>query len=325
LSDETEREIEALVTKNHYEAQAAPNKLGRAKRLDDAPGRYIEFAKNTFPKSLTLEGLKIVVDCANGAGYQVAPLILRELGAQVVAIGVEPDGFNINKDCGSTSPKAMCERVVKEKANLGIALDGDADRLAMCGENGALLDGDQLLAMIATQAQAAGTLKGGCVVATDMSNMGLERYLEARGLKLARTKVGDRYVVERMRETGCNIGGEQSGHIILSDHATTGDGIIASLQTLAYMIEDGRPLSQCGRLFSPLPQILKNVPYRGPSPLKEKPVQQAIESEKSALGDKGRIFIRESGTEPLIRVMVEGNEKNEVEAVTEKLVRLLSA
>lgn len=325
LSDEVEKQIEALVASSRCDALAKPAKLGRAKRLDDAPGRYIEFAKATFPKQLTLEGLKIVVDCANGAAYQVAPTILRELGAEVIAIGVSPDGFNINKGCGSTAPELLCKTVLQEKADLGIALDGDADRLVVCDENGHNADGDKLMAMIATHCQSAGTLKGGAVVATEMSNMGLEKYLSGRGIKLIRTKVGDRYVAEEMRAQGYNIGGEQSGHIILSDYATTGDGIVAALQVLAYMRETGKPLSQCSKLFTPMPQILRNVPYKGASPLKAPQVQKAIESAKSSLGDKGRIFIRESGTEPLIRVMAEGEDRKEIEKLTEELAQVMCA
>jgi len=315
LSDETENKIEAMILASQDIPCAKADKLGRAKRLDDAQGRYIEFAKATFPKQLTLEGLKIVVDCANGAAYQVAPTILRELGADVVAIGVTPDGFNINRDCGSTSAKQLCDTVVKEKAHLGIALDGDADRLIVCDETGHLADGDQVMAMIATHCHRAGTIRGGGIVATDMSNMGLERYLAGLGLTLARTKVGDRYVVERMRAEGYNIGGEQSGHVILSDYSTTGDGIIACLQLLAYVREDGRKLSECSRLFTPLPQLLRNVPYKGASPLKNTSVQEAIERAKKNLGSQGRVFIRESGTEPLIRVMAEGESHEQVESV----------
>lgn len=319
LSDEVEKEIERLIDGNDFKGLAEPEKLGRAKRLDDAQGRYIEFAKSTFPKTLTLEGLKVVVDCANGAAYQVAPTILRELGAEVVAIGVQPDGFNINLHCGSTSPLALCNAVVKEKANIGIALDGDADRVLICDENGAIADGDQLMAMIATQCKKTGVLRGGGIVATQMSNIGLEQYLASIGLTLARTKVGDRYVVEHMRKYGFNVGGEQSGHIILSDYATTGDGLIAALQILAYMQEDGRTLSQSGKLFDPLPQVLKNVPYRGPSPLSDPQVKKTIELAEKTLGKKGRIFIRESGTEPLIRVMAEGENGNEITTLVDTI------
>ncbi len=323
LSDDTENKIEAMILASQDIACAKADKLGRAKRLDDAQGRYIEFAKATFPKQLTLEGMKIVVDCANGAAYQVAPTILRELGAEVVAIGVTPDGFNINEGCGSTSPKLLCDTVVKEKAHLGIALDGDADRLVVCDETGHLADGDQVMAMIATHCHRMGTIRGGGIVATDMSNMGLERYLTTLGLSLARTKVGDRYVVERMRAEGYNIGGEQSGHVILSDYATTGDGIIAALQLLAYAREDGRKISECSRLFTPLPQLLRNVPYQGTSPLKNSSVQEAIERARKTLGSAGRVFIRESGTEPLIRVMAEAESPDMVQGVVASICESL--
>ncbi|MDE3059402.1 MAG: phosphoglucosamine mutase [Pseudomonadota bacterium] len=319
LSDDVERSIEKLVAENHFEALAKPGDLGRAKRLDDAPGRYIEFAKSTFPKTLTLEGLKIVIDCANGAAYHIAPLILRELGAEVIAIGVQPDGFNINRDCGSTMPALLSETVRREKAHIGIALDGDADRVVICDERGDIADGDQLMAMIATHCHRAGTLRGGGVVATQMSNIGLEHYLAGLDLKLERTKVGDRYVVEHMRRHGFNVGGEQSGHIILSDYATTGDGIIAALQVLAYMQQAGQPLSECGKMFTPLPQVLRNISYKGASPLAHPQVQQAIASAEKKLNGKGRIFIRESGTEPLIRVMAEGENDKEVAALVEHL------
>jgi phosphoglucosamine mutase len=313
LSDSVEAAIESLVANNVFSNLAKPDALGRAKRLVDAQGRYIEFAKSTFPKNMTLDGLKIVVDCAHGAGYQVAPTILRELGAEVIAIGVSPDGFNINRDCGSTATALMCETVVKEKAHIGIALDGDADRVIICDEMGHIADGDQLMAMIATQCHKAGMLRGGGVVATQMSNIGLELYLKTIGLSMVRTKVGDRYVVEHMRANGFNVGGEQSGHIILSDYATTGDGIIAGLMILAYMLADGRPLSKCGKLFAPLPQVLKNVPYSGgTSPLQRHEVKEAIANAERALGTKGRLFIRESGTEPLIRVMAEGESDKEI-------------
>ena len=312
LSDEVEAIIESLVNTNIFSALAAPDKLGRAKRLDDAQGRYIEFAKSTFPKRLTLEGLKIVVDCANGASYQVAPMILRELGAEVIAIGIAPDGTNINHECGSTAPELICKTVLSEKADIGIALDGDADRVLIADNKGKLLDGDQLIAIIAAHWQKTGQLRGGSIVATQMSNLGLEKYLSSIGLKLERTKVGDRHVVEAMRKQGCNIGGEQSGHIILNDYTTTGDGIIAALQVLAYMIDDGRALSECGQLFKPLPQLLRNIPYKGKSPLASAHIQGVIQSAEKTLGDKGRIFIRESGTEPLIRVMAEGEDDIEV-------------
>lgn len=319
LSDEHEKAIESLIAGNHYEALAAPDKLGRAKRLDDAQGRYIEFAKSTFPKNLTLDGLTIVVDCAHGASYHVAPLILQELGARVITIGVQPDGFNINKDCGSTAPNALCEAVIREKADIGIALDGDADRVIICDEKGHIADGDQLMAMIATHCHESGMLRGGGLVTTVMSNIGLERYLQGLGLTMARTKVGDRHVVEYMRTHGYNVGGEQSGHIILSDYTTTGDGIIAGLQVLAYLQESQKPLSECGQLFAPLPQILKNVPYRGSSPLANPQVKAVIASAEKTLGTTGRLLIRESGTEPLIRVMAEGEDNAQITHLVEDI------
>ena len=318
LSDEVEEAIEQAIATEQY-SPASADALGRARRLDDAPGRYIEFAKNTFPKELTLEGLKIVVDCAHGAAYHIAPLILRELGAEVVVLGAAPNGFNINEGCGSTEPKLMCETVIREKADIGIALDGDADRVIICDEKGDLKDGDQVMAMIATHCQRAGTLKGAGIVATHMSNMGLERYLRTLGLSLERTQIGDRYVVEQMRKGGFNIGGEQSGHIIMSDHATTGDGIMAGLQVLAYLRECGGRLSECANLFKPMPQLLKNIPYQGVSPLKNSSVQTAIHAANQTLGDTGRLLIRESGTEPLIRVMAEGEDASAISALVDSL------
>jgi phosphoglucosamine mutase len=319
LSDELEARIEALVAEGAAGTTVSPEKLGRAKRLDDAQGRYIEFAKATFPKHLTLDGLKIVIDCANGAAYQVGPLILRELGAEVIAIGIQPSGFNINDGCGSTHPQQLVEAVLREGAHIGIALDGDADRVIICDETGHIADGDQLMAMIATHCHSAGMLSGGGVVATHMSNMGLEAYLRGLGLTLARTKVGDRHVVEHMRTHGFNLGGEQSGHIILSDFTTTGDGIIAALQVLAHMREQNKPLSACARLFTPMPQLLRNIPYRGTSPLKSDKVKQAIIEAEKTLGDDGRLFIRESGTEPLVRVMAEGKDQKTIQRITEEL------
>jgi len=317
LSDEVELAIETLIAENRYEALATPDKLGRAKRLDDAPGRYIEFAKNTFPKNLTLEGLKVVVDCAHGAAYHVAPLILRELGADVVAISTSPNGFNINELCGSTSPKQLQARVVAESAHMGIALDGDADRLIVCDETGHIADGDQLMAMIATHCHAEGSLKGGGIVATHMSNLGLERYLATLGLCMARTNVGDRYVVEHMRKHGFNVGGEQSGHIIMSDHTTTGDGIIAALQVLAYLCETGKPMSQCAKVFTPVPQLLRNVTFTGNAPLEQPAVKDIIAQASDKLGDKGRVFVRKSGTEKLIRVMLEGEDAKQIEQLAQ--------
>lgn len=322
LSDATEHAIEKDIAENNLKTATA-TELGRARRLDDAQGRYIEFAKATFPKENTLDGIKIVVDCANGAAYQVAPLILRELGAEVIAIGVQPNGQNINDACGSTAPEMMCDIVKKSGADIGIALDGDADRVIICNEKGEILDGDQVMAMIATLCKKNGSLKGDTVVATQMSNMGFEKYLTSIGLKLERTKVGDRYVVEAMRAGGFNLGGEQSGHIIMNDYTTTGDGIIAALQVLAYMCRMKKPLSECGKLFSPMPQLLKNVSYKGASPLEKPEVKKIIEAAEKKLGGKGRVFIRASGTEPLIRVMAEAEDTKLVEEVTSEIAKAI--
>lgn len=318
LSREEERAIERRIHENDLPA-AAPDALGRAKRLEDARGRYIEFAKATFPKSLTLDGLKIVLDCAHGAAYQVGPLILSELGAKVIPLSVAPDGFNINAACGSTDAALMCETVRATGADLGIALDGDADRVILCDENGALLDGDQLMGMIARFWHRSGRLTGGAVVATHMSNLGLERFLAAEGLPLIRTDVGDRFVAEAMRARGCNVGGEQSGHVILSDYSTTGDGLVAALQALAVMVETCAPLSACGRVFEPLPQLLKNVRFEGASPLASPDVTKAIEAAGKMLAGRGRVLVRASGTEPLIRVMAEGEDAGEIERVVGQL------
>ena len=320
LSDEAELEIEARMESDMSNDLADPHSLGRAKRLDDAEGRYIEFAKNTFPKKLGLEGRKIVVDCANGAAYKVAPTVLWELGAEVVPIGVQPNGFNINRECGSTEIGAMCEAVKRENADLGIALDGDADRLIMADEHGELIDGDQLMALIAHYWQRTGRLNGNGIVSTVMSNLGFERYLESVGLTLSRTPVGDRYVVEEMRRSGFNVGGEQSGHIILSDFATTGDGLIAALQCLAVLAESDLTVSAGCRLFTPLPQILRNVRFNTESPLETSVVRAAISAAEEKLGRSGRILVRKSGTEPLIRVMAEGEDEILVNAVVEDIV-----
>jgi len=323
LSDEVENDIEALMTGAVPITTAPSDRLGQARRLDDAPGRYIEFVKNTFPRGLTLEGLTVVVDCAHGAAYRVAPMIFRELGATVFAIGTAPDGFNINAGCGSTAPDALEAAVIEHRADLGIALDGDADRLAMVDERGALLDGDQLMALIAAFWQRTGKLVGGGIVATVMSNLGLERYLNGLGLALARTPVGDRYVVEHMRKHGFNIGGEQSGHMVLTDFATTGDGLIAALQVLAVLVERREPLSIVGRVFPPLPQVLKNVRIaagaRG-SVLDAAAVRGALTAGEARLGASGRILLRASGTEPLIRVMAECEDRRLMDAVVADIV-----
>ncbi len=306
LSDDIEAEIERTIDTG--EPLAASGHLGRARRLDDAEGRYIEFVKATFPRGLRLDGLKIVVDCANGAAYRIAPAVLWELGADVVTIGVEPDGFNINQKCGAAFPATLQEQVVTHGADLGIALDGDADRLQMIDETGHLIDGDQVMALIARTWHQAQRLSGGCVAATVMSNLGLERYVKGLGLDFIRAPVGDRYVVEAMRERGCNLGGEQSGHIVLADYATTGDALIAALQVLAVLVAAGRKASETLRVFAPLPQIMKNVRINGGLPLESRTVKAAIAAAETSLGGAGRLLVRKSGTEPLIRVMAEGED-----------------
>ncbi|QEX23983.1 phosphoglucosamine mutase [Hypericibacter adhaerens] len=323
LSDEVETRIEARMAA-HETLQAAPSaELGRALRLDDARGRYMEAVKRSFPKSLNLDGLKIVVDCAHGAAYRVAPTVLWELGAEVVAIGDAPDGFNINRECGATAPAALQKRVIAEKADLGLALDGDADRLILVDEKGQIVDGDQIMALIARSWAERDRLQGGAVVATVMSNLGLERFLAGLKLKLLRTPVGDRYVVERMRAEGCNVGGEQSGHIILGDYGTTGDGLIAALQVLAVIVRAGRPVSETTRLFQPLPQLLKNLKFNGGQPLERDEVKAAIKGGETALGTNGRVLIRKSGTEPVIRIMAEGEDEALVGRVVEDIAQAI--
>ena len=319
LSDEIELEIERRMENGLDKGLAAPEDLGRAKRLDDAEGRYIEFAKQTFPSHLTLEDLKIVIDCANGAAYKVAPTVLWELGAEVVAVGKSPNGFNINQGCGSTAPEFMCEQVVAHNADVGIALDGDADRMLLADENGRLVDGDQLMALISRSWSEREQLRGGGLVTTVMSNLGLERYLAGLGLDMPRTKVGDRYVVEHMRRHGYNLGGEQSGHIILNDFCTTGDGLIAGLQVLAVLAEADKPASEVCSLFDPVPQLLKNVRYNGDSPLDAPAVKEAISDGEGRLGNSGRLVIRPSGTEPVIRVMAEGDDEGLVARVVDDI------
>jgi phosphoglucosamine mutase len=315
LSDEAEAAIEKRLGNGPKLAKA--ELIGRARRIDDARGRYVQFAKDTFPEHLRLDGLKVVLDCANGAAYQVAPEALWELGAQVIPLGVTPDGLNINDGCGSTHPELLQETVVASGADIGLALDGDADRLIVADEHGRLVDGDQLMALIALGLQRRGELRGGAVVATIMSNLGLERKLAEAGLALIRTKVGDRYVLEEMRAKGCNVGGEQSGHIILADHATTGDGLVAGLQVLAALVESKATASALLRQFEPLPQLLKNVRFNGGAePLESDSVRQRIAAAESELEGRGRLVIRKSGTEPLIRVMAEGEDQ----ALVERLV-----
>jgi len=323
LSDETEAEIEAGMDKASEGWLAKPRDLGRAQRLEDAGGRYIEFVKNTFPKHRRLNGMKIVVDCANGAAYKVAPAVLWELEAEVISIGVQPNGFNINDGCGSTNTSLLKEKVVKLGADVGIALDGDADRIIMVDEKGEEVDGDRLMALIATRWAAEDMLKGGGVVTTVMSNMGLERYLNGIGLDLVRTKVGDRYVVEKMRADGYNVGGEQSGHMVLTDYSTTGDGTLAALQALAMSSESGRSVSEAVRLFDPLPQILKNVRYGAGEPLEHARVKDAIAEGEARLDGTGRVLIRKSGTEPLIRVMAEGEDEGLVKQVVDDIAEMI--
>ena len=327
LSDEIEMDIERRM-EHGVPARAPSAKLGRAQRLDDAPGRYIEFVKRSFPSGLSLDGLKIAIDCANGAAYKVAPTVLFELGASVVPLGVSPDGLNINRHCGATAPDMLREQTVAHGCDLGIALDGDADRVVMVDEKGEVIDGDQLMALIGASWHEQGRLTGGGVVATVMSNLGLERYLKAKGLSLARTAVGDRYVLEHMRGKGFNVGGEQSGHIILSDYASTGDGLIAALQVLAVLVSAKKPASAVTRLFAPVPQLLKSVRYdktNGAKPLDHIGVKEAIAAAEIRLAATGRLLIRKSGTEPVIRVMAEGDDAAMVKSVVEELCATIQA
>jgi phosphoglucosamine mutase len=323
LSDETEAKIEAML--KDEPKLAASEAIGRARKIEDARGRYIHAAKSTFPEHLRLDGLKIVVDCANGAAYQVAPAAFWELGADVVTLGVSPNGFNINDGCGSTAPALLQARVVEEGAHIGIALDGDADRLIVVDEQGRIIDGDQLMALIGVSWANRGMLKGDGIVATVMSNLGLERFLHSRDLKLIRTKVGDRYVLETMRQQGYNVGGEQSGHIILSDYATTGDGLVAALQVLSCLVQSGKPASELLHLFDPLPQLLKNVRFAGGQPLETNPVKEAIADAEARLSGTGRLVIRKSGTEPLIRVMAEGEDEKLVAEVVDQICEAVKA
>ncbi|MBI1276402.1 phosphoglucosamine mutase [bacterium] len=310
LSDEDEMQIEALMAGDLDDYRVVGDRLGRAKRLEDAPGRYIEYVKATFPKDMRLDGMKVVLDCANGAAYRVAPVVLWELGAEVISIGVKPDGTNINKDCGSTHPAPLQAAVREHGADLGIALDGDADRLIMCDEEGELVDGDQLLAMVTSMMHKRGQLKGGGVVSTVMANLGFEDYIKQLGLALHRTAVGDRYVMQKMRESGCNIGGEPSGHIILSDHTTTGDGLLAALQVLAmvrYQQAESQLQAQTGALrpFIPVPQTLINIPTRDLDEKGKKALENKVEDVSQLFGERGMVVMRPSGTEPLVRVMLQ--------------------
>ena len=325
LSDARELEIEGLMDEGLQEGLAEPMGLGRVQRIDDAQARYVEIVKATFPRSLTLAGLRVVVDCANGAAYKVAPTALYELGAEVIPVGVSPNGCNINDECGSTHPAAMAKMVREYRADIGVALDGDADRLAICDERGLSVDGDQIMAIIAGAWAAEGRLSGGGVVATVMSNLGLERFLGARGIALERTKVGDRYVMERMREGGFNLGGEASGHVILSDFSTTGDGLIAALQVLSVLVTRGKPMSALARQFEPVPQKMENVRFAGGEPLKTDRVQQAIHDGETRLNGSGRVLVRASGTEPLIRVMAEGDDARLVGEVVRDIASAVKA
>jgi phosphoglucosamine mutase len=317
LSDADEMAIEGLIDSDVE--LAAPGDIGRAKRIEDARGRYIHFAKSTFPTDLRLDGMKLVVDCANGAAYNVAPSALWELGAEVIAIGITPNGKNINDRVGSTAPQMLSETVVASGAQIGIALDGDADRLIVVDEAGRVIDGDQLMATIAASWARAGRLKGGGLVATVMSNLGLERHLSAQGLGLVRTAVGDRHVLEKMRTSGYNVGGEQSGHIILSDYATTGDGLVAALQVLAEIQRAGAPASEVLHRFDPLPQLLKNVRFAGGKPLDDPRVKDVVAGVEAELAGRGRLVLRPSGTEPVIRVMAEGDDAAHVEMVVDRI------
>ena len=335
LSDSEEFEIEALISKHETSLNKTPGSLqnmplahstmlGKAHRLDDAAGRYIEFAKATFPRGMRLDGLKIVVDCAHGAAYKVAPKILWELGADIIPIGITPDGTNINDNCGATSLSTLQKAVLAHQADLGIALDGDADRLMMVDETGATIDGDQLLALIATSWAEDNDLRGGGIVATHMSNLGLERFLEGKNLKLIRTAVGDRYVLEAMRTHGCNVGGEQSGHIILRDYTTTGDGIIAALQTLSVLVQKQMKASHLGQTFVPVPQVLKSIRTSSFAPLNDRQVRKVIEEAENHLNkDQGRLLIRKSGTEPLIRIMAQGDNENTLTKIVHQIIETI--
>ena len=324
LSDTAEAEIEALVEGEILPAK--PENIGRAKRIEDGRGRYQEFVKTSFPHGLRLDGLKVVIDCANGAAYKAAPEVLWELGAEVVPVGVSPNGTNINDRCGSTHTETAAEAVVAHGAPVGISLDGDADRVMILDETGRVADGDQIMALLAARWAELGRLQGGALVATVMSNLGLERFLEGRGLKLERTAVGDRYVVERMREGGFNLGGEQSGHIVMTDYATTGDGLIAGLQFLAEMVRTGRPASELTRSFETVPQLLKNVRFpAGALPLEAASVQAVIRASEARMAGQGRILIRKSGTEPLIRVMADCEDAGLLAEVVDEILRAVEA
>ncbi len=325
LSDEMERQIEDLIDTDSKTLLAPAEQIGRATRVESAQERYIEFAKRTMPKHLRLAGLRIVIDCANGAAYKVAPEALWELGAEVIKIGVEPNGQNINLNCGSTAPDLLVEKVKEFRADIGIGLDGDADRVVIVDEKGRIVNGDQLMAVIADSWQRSGQLTAGGIVATVMSNLGLERYLKSIGLTMARTPVGDRYVTEHMRKHGFNVGGEQSGHIVLSDFTTTGDGLVSALQILACVVATGKTVSEVCDRFHPLPQILRNVRYASGKPLDDNRVVKAIEGAKAKLGENGRLVIRPSGTEPVIRVMAEGDDEQVVSSIVGDIVEAVES
>ncbi len=324
LSDHTESQIESLIICDLENSLAEPENIGRARRLEDADGRYIEFAKNTFPKGLRLDGLKVVIDCANGAAYKTAPQVLWELGAEIICIGNGPDGLNINSGCGSTDTSLMQKTVIESGADLGIALDGDADRVLLSDESGNLVDGDQLLAVIARSLMEEGQLQGGGVVATVMSNLGLENYIKGLGLNFIRTNIGDRHVIQAMLNGGMNLGGEQSGHIILSDYNSTGDGIVASLRVLSTLLNANKPISQLCASFEAWPQKLVNVSYTGKNPLADKVIQEKISKQKDRLSGSSRLLIRESGTEPVIRIMVESDNTKLLDEVIDELVDVIS-
>jgi len=324
LSDAIEQQIEDLIEQDIAPQLASADEIGRAKRIDGVHDRYIEFAKRTLPRDVTLNGLRVAIDCANGAAYKVAPAVLWELGAEVVSVGVEPNGTNINLECGSMHPEALVRKVHEVRADIGIALDGDADRVIIVDEKGNVVDGDQLMALIGETWASEGLLRGNGIVATVMSNLGLERFMAERGLSLARTKVGDRYVVEYMREHDFNVGGEQSGHIVLSDFGTTGDGLVAALQVLAAVRKLGRTVSEVCRRFEPVPQLLKNVRFSGGQPLEDKMVREAIADAENELAGSGRLVIRASGTEPLIRVMAEGDDRSQLERIVDGLCDVIS-
>ena len=319
LSDEIEKSIEALIDSDITPRLAKANELGRARRIDDVRARYIEYAKRTLPRDVSFDGMRVVIDCANGAAYKVAPEALWELGAEVISIGVEPNGVNINHDVGSTKPEALAAKVRELRADIGIALDGDADRMIVVDEKGQVVDGDQILAVIAESWHADGRLSKPALAATVMSNLGLERHLNGLGLALERTAVGDRYVLERMIEKGINVGGEQSGHMILSDYSTTGDGLVAAMQVLAMVKKLGRPASEVCHRFEPLPQLLRNVRFKGGRPLENENVVKTIEAARGRLGAGGRLVIRPSGTEPVIRVMAEADDRALVDALVAEI------